>query len=210
MKYPHGRLLVLSKAPVPGEVKTRLIPLLGAGGAARLYAGLLDATLSKAVSAGLCPVELWCAPDTRHAFFEQARARHALRLREQGAGDLGRRMSLALGTVLQEARQAVLVGADCPDLAAADIDAAFTALATGADVVLGPATDGGYYLVGMSGHHACLFEGIDWGTPRVLEMTLAQCRRHGLAWTCLDAHDDVDTPEDYRRYLAGRGRTPCT
>lgn len=196
MKYPHARLLVFSKAPVPGQVKTRLIPLLGAGGAAALYAGLLDATLEKATGAGLCPVELWCTPDTRHAHFERARAQYDLRLRQQPAGDLGRRMSRALFTVLQEARHAVLIGADCPGLTAGDVDAALGALAEGVDVVLGPATDGGYYLVGVSAHHPYLFEDIAWGSARVRAATLDRCRRHHLHWTCLVEHADVDTPGD--------------
>jgi hypothetical protein len=196
VKYPHARLLVFSKAPVPGQVKTRLIPLLGAAGAASLYAGMLDATLDKAVAAGLCPVELWCAPDRRHTHFAHARAQYALRLRQQPAGDLGRRMSQAFCSVLQEARHAVLVGADCPDLSAGDLDAAFAALAAGTDVVLGPATDGGYYLIGMSAHRPCLFEDIAWGSAQVLDATLDRCRRHHLRWFCLAEHADVDTPGD--------------
>ncbi len=204
MKYPRARLLVFSKAPVPGQVKTRLIPLLGAGAAAELYADMLDDTLGKAVDADLCPVELWCTPDMQHAHFQHCRERYPLVLRQQAAGNLGMRMSQALDSVLQEARHAVLIGADCPALDAGDIDTAIAALAAGADVVLGPATDGGYYLVGMSGHHRCLFDDIAWGTPQVLETTLARCRQHGLDWVCLPEHADVDTPGDYLEHCAGR------
>lgn len=207
MKYPHARLLVFSKAPVPGQVKTRLIPLLGAAGAAALYAGMLERTLEKALAAGTCPVELWCAPDTRHAAFARARLQHAVHLRPQPAGDLGRRMSQAFCNTLRAARHAVLIGADCPDLTAADIAAAFDRLAAGVDVVLGPASDGGYYLIGLSTHHAGLFDTIEWGTPRVLEATLSRCRQQGLTWACLAQHDDVDTPGDY---LACRDRLRCT
>ncbi len=204
MKYPHVRLLVFSKAPEPGQVKTRLIPLLGAEAAARLYTRLLDDTLRKAIACGLCPVELWCTPSVRHAFFRRCAQQYPLQLHPQGKGDIGRRMSVAIRSTLQVAAHAVLIGADCPALCAADIDSAIVHLAEGTDIVLGPAADGGYYLIGMSRHHPQLFEAIAWGTPRVLDATLAQCRVHGLEWFCLPEHADVDTPDDYREYRANR------
>jgi rSAM/selenodomain-associated transferase 1 len=203
VKYPQARLLVFAKAPVPGQVKTRLAPLLGAGAAAALYTDLLDQTLDTAVATGLCPVELWCSPDSTHAHFQDCRARHPLQLHRQAAGDLGRRMSLALHSALRVAQQAVLVGADCPALCGADLEAALQALGSGKDVVLGPATDGGYYLIGVSAHHPYLFEGIAWSTSRVLATTLTRCRQHGLDWVCLPEHADLDTPDDYLRYRAG-------
>jgi rSAM/selenodomain-associated transferase 1 len=203
VKYPQARLLVFGKAPVPGQVKTRLAPLLGPGAAAALYADLLDHAVDTAVTAGLCPVELWCAPDTTHAHFQRCRTRHPLALRRQAPGDLGRRMSLALRSTLRVAQHAVLVGADCPALCGADLEAALEALGSGTDVVLGPATDGGYYLIGASAHHPYLFEDIAWSTSRVLATTLTRCRRHGLDWACLPEHADLDTPDDYLRYRAG-------
>lgn len=206
MRYPQARLLVFSKAPVPGQVKTRLIPLLGAEPAARLYAELLEATLVTAHAAGLCPLDLWCAPDTRHAVFQRARARHALALHQQPHGDLGARMSQALHDTLQTARHALLIGADCPALAGTDLATALQDLQDGADVVLGPASDGGYYLIGMSGHHPQLFMDIPWGTRQVLGLTQSRCRAHGLRWTCLPEHADLDTPEDYRAYRAAHER----
>ncbi len=204
MKYAHARLLVFSKAPVPGQVKTRLIPLLGAVKAARLYADMLEDTLRKAVAGELCPIELWCTPSINHAFFAHCHAHYPVRLQRQVKGDLGQRMSQALHSALQEAHHAVLIGADCPALGSADIEAAIEALATGADVVLVPATDGGYCLIGMSGHYPYLFDNIAWSTPQVLETTLAHCRARGLKWVCLPACADVDTPEDYRDYCTGR------
>jgi rSAM/selenodomain-associated transferase 1 len=210
MKYPHARLLVFSKAPVPGQVKTRLIPLLGAEAAAELYADMLDETLDKVVTAGLCPVELWCTPDAQHACFRRCHDRYPLLLRQQGTGDLGSRMSQALHCALQEARHAVLIGADIPALGAADIDVALAALAAGTDVVLGPAADGGYYLIGMSVHYPGLFENVAWGSPQVLAMTLAQCGRDGLNWASLPEHADVDTPDDYRRHCAARQAAPAS
>ncbi|MEZ5540619.1 MAG: TIGR04282 family arsenosugar biosynthesis glycosyltransferase [Pseudomonadota bacterium] len=203
MKYPQARLLVFSKAPEPGAAKTRLIPLLGAEGAARYYAGMLDNTLDKALAADLCPVELWCTPDTGHAHFQDCRARHPLTLHAQCGSDLGTRMAQALDSVLQRARHALLIGADCPALAGADLAAALQALTAGTDVVLGPAQDGGYYLIGLSRCHPGLFADIPWGSARVLELTLQRCRGHGLTWHCLPEHADLDTPADYLRHHAG-------
>jgi len=204
MKYPHARVLIFSKAPVPGQVKTRLIPLLGATAAARLYTTLLDNTIRTALAQDLCPVELWCAPSAQHAYFRDCRERYALVLRQQAKGDLGLRMSQALCSVLQETRHAVLVGADCPTLEHADIETAIVQLDAGADVVIGPAADGGYYLIGMSRHHPYLFDAMAWGTPQVFDATRERCRAHGLTAFCLPQRADVDTPDDYREYCAGQ------
>lgn len=204
MKYPHARLLIFSKAPVPGQVKTRLIPLLGAEAAARLYVELLDSTIRTALAHDLCPVELWCAPSARHAWFRDCRDRYDLILRQQATGGLGARMSQALCSALQEARHAVLVGADCPTLDSSDLESALARLDAGMDIVLGPALDGGYYLIGLSRHHPFLFDAIAWGTPQVFATTLARCREHGLNCFCLPQRADIDTPDDYRHYCAGK------
>lgn len=203
MKYPRDRLLILSKAPDPGAVKTRLIPLLGAAGAARLYAGLLHDCLERLARAGLCPVELWCAPGQDHPFFRDCRDRYRVTLHEQPAGDLGVRMAHALATALHGCRSAILVGADCPGLTAADIEESLQALEQGMDVVLGPAMDGGYYLIGMRMPQPRLFEDMPWGSADVLRLT--ESRLHALALRShrLTLRRDLDTPEDYR-LLTGR------
>jgi rSAM/selenodomain-associated transferase 1 len=150
MKYPDARLLIMSKAPVPGQVKTRLIPLLGAAPAAGLYAGLVRDCLAMSTAAGLCPVELWCSPSAGHPFFRRCHADFPVRLYSQSPGDLGQRMSRALQSALCRARHVMLIGADCPALTAADLEEALQLLVRGTDAVLGPATDGGYYLIGMN------------------------------------------------------------
>ena len=202
MKYPAARLLILSKAPDPGAVKTRLIPLLGINGAARLYAAMLQRCVDSLASAGLCPVDLWCAPTTGHPFFIDCRQRYGVSLQQQAAGGLGQRMAQALGTTLQQSGYAVLVGADCPGLAIADIEEALLALAQGIDVVLGPALDGGYYLVAMRHNHGFLFEDIPWGTAEVLRMTESRLRARGCSWHLLARRRDLDTPEDYVAWRA--------
>lgn len=206
MKYPQSRVIVMSKAPLPGQVKTRLVPLLGRAGAARLYRTLLEETLEKLCKAALCPVELCCAPDTRSAYFADCAARFPLTLTGQGHGDLGQRMSRAIGVALRSVDRVVLVGADCPALTVDDIDMALQQLADGFDVVLGPAEDGGYYLVAMSRHHARLFEAVPWGSGQVMAQTLQHIETLGLTCHMLPRRADLDTPADYHSWSqAGAG-----
>ena len=202
MKYPHARVLVMSKAPDPGQVKTRLIPLLGAEASAEFYRSMVYNTLDTMVSAALCPVELWCTPSTEHSFFIHCRNQYAITLAEQSSGDLGRRMSHAAETALQQAGSVVLIGADCPTLTADDIDTALHALANGSDVVLGPAGDGGYYLIAMHAHHPRLFEDVPWGDADVLAVTEQRLQSLGLACHKLTTRPDLDTPADYRAWCS--------
>jgi len=198
-QFPDARLLIFAKAPVPGRVKTRLAGQLGARGAAELYKRLLRRTLAIARAARLCPVELWCAPDARHGFFADCRRDYGVRLRRQRGGDLGRRMNHALNRALAGKAYAVLIGGDCASLGAAELREALDHLATGREVVLGPAADGGYLLVGLRRPCPALFRGIAWSTPTVLAATRRRLDRAGLAWVELSAGWDVDTPADLRR-----------
>ncbi len=198
-EFPAARLLIFAKAPVPGQVKTRLAGRLGTRGAARVYQQLLARTLKTAQAARLCPVELWCAPDARHGFFSHCRRAYGVRLRRQGAGDLGRRMKRALDQALREGRQAVLVGGDCASVGAAELRAAFERLASGYDAVLGPARDGGYVLVGLSRPCPPMFRAIPWSAPTVMATTRRRLRQAGIAWFELPVGWDVDTPADLKR-----------
>jgi len=125
--------------------------------------------------------------------------------RQQAGGDIGLRMSHAMRSALQHAGHVVLIGADCPSLTTDDLDTAFQALQQGSDVVLGPAEDGGYYLIGMNLHHPALFEDIPWSTPRVLEKTETRLRQLGLTWHRLTMRRDIDTAEDYAVYTSYSG-----
>ncbi|NJM12512.1 MAG: glycosyltransferase [Synechococcaceae cyanobacterium SM1_2_3] len=197
--FPHARLLIFAKAPVPGRVKTRLSGQLGTRGAAQLYTKLLRRTLIIADAARLCPVELWCAPDARHGFFVACRRDYQVRLRRQCAGDLGRRMNHALNRTLADGKDAVLIGGDCASLSAVELRIAFEWLIAGQDAVLGPAADGGYVLIGLRQRCPGLFQGIAWSTPAVLAATRQRLRRAGLTWAELPTGWDVDTPTDLRR-----------
>jgi len=197
--FPDARLLIFAKAPVPGQVKTRLAGRWGPRGAAERYKKLLRRTLAIANAARLCPIELWAAPDARHGFFIACRRDYGLRLRRQSSGDLGWRMNHALTRTLHQGHPAVLIGADGASLGAAELRQAFQRLTTGADAVLGPAADGGYVLIGLNQPAPALFRNMAWGTSTVLDATRRRLRRMGLNWAELPTGWDVDTPADVRR-----------
>jgi rSAM/selenodomain-associated transferase 1 len=195
---PRGRILVFARAPVPGRCKTRLIPTLGARGAAALHRRLVRRTLALARDAGF-PVELWCAPDTAHGFFAACRRDYGVRLRRQPRGDLGRRMALALARALREdAGAALLVGSDCPEFTPRDFTGAVTALAT-RDCVLQPSEDGGYVLIGARRLERRALAGIAWSSGRELEQTRRRLARLSLSLSETMPLMDIDTREDYRK-----------
>lgn len=164
-----------------GRVKTRLIPLLGEQGAARLHARLVRRALRTARAARLGTVELW-----------------TMQRRQRGA-DLGERMHHAFRHGLRRAARMVLIGSDCPALDARDLRRAARWLAGGADAVFAPAEDGGYALVALRRVSPRLFAGIDWGGPRVMAQTRERLLALGWRWRELRTVWDVDRPEDYRR-----------
>lgn len=200
MEFPQARLLVFVKAPVPGQVKTRLTGMLGKRGAARLYMALLRHTLSLTTAANLCPIQLWCTPDTRHAFFTACRRDYGIELRAQRGKDLGWRMAHAFSKTLATSPYALLIGGDCASLEVAELRLALAALDSGRDAVLVPAEDGGYVLIGLHRSGPALFKGIRWGGKRVLAMTRRRLRRTGLNWLELPLGWDVDRPADVRRW----------
>jgi rSAM/selenodomain-associated transferase 1 len=193
-------VIVFAKAPRPGAVKTRLIPALGAAGAARLHERLVDRTLAVAAASGVGPVEL-CGDFTDDPILAACAAAHGATLAEQGAGDLGARMQRAFARTLARAPGAILVGSDCPVLTPVHLRDAGQALA-GGDAAIGPAEDGGYVLIGLARVHPSLFEGIAWGGPKVLAQTRARIAALGWRAAELDPLWDVDRPEDLVR-LAG-------
>lgn len=187
---------VFAKAPEPGRVKTRLAADVGAERATEIYRALGRATVEGLRGGGYRTIVYVDPPGA--AALDAARAwlgSQGLEYRPQSDGDLGARMSAALEECLEEAERALLVGTDIPGIDRKTAEAAFDALADH-DVVVGPATDGGYYLVGMSRPRPELFAGVAWSTDRVLEQTLARAERAGLSVALLEAKTDVDTVAD--------------
>ena len=198
--YPNGRILLFAKAPVPGEVKTRLAAGIGEQAAATLYEQLLRDTLGMAVRARLAPVELHIASPTCPPFFLSLAERQPVEVRLQEGADLGRRMCNAIQAALRTGDFALLIGTDCPVMTAAYLQRACQQLDAGSAVVLGPAEDGGYVLIGARSCDELLFTDIPWSSDRVLQLTRARLQALKLPYSELDTLGDLDRLEDLRRW----------
>ena len=194
-----SRVAVFAKAPIAGEVKTRLIPALGEQGAAALHRALVTRAIETAAEAAIGPVGLWCAPDAGDLFFRECSRRFGVTLIAQGEGDLGARMQRALAAMLSSAARALLVGSDVPAMTPDYLRAADAALAQGYDAVLGPAEDGGYVLIGLRRVVPDLFEHVRWSEPDVLAVTRTRIARLGWRHLELPTLWDLDRPEDLKR-----------
>lgn len=186
---------IMAKAPVAGLAKTRLIPWIGAHAAAVLQERLTERTVATALAANIGPVTVWCAPDPSHVSFRELVARYPVTLKRQPDGDLGARM---LAAMADAARPVLVTGTDCPAFTAEHLRAAANALRD-ADVVLIPAEDGGYVLIGARAAQPNLFSGFAWGTATVLTETRARIAALGLKATELSPLWDVDTENDFAR-----------
>ncbi len=179
-------LIIFARPPVGGKVKKRLAATLGQAAALRIYRKLLGQTFALAEQAGL-PCKTYYA--------EQPPAHTEPPYALQQGHDLGERMLHAFRQELKLCERVCLIGSDCPYIRPEDLHAAFEAL-TNHEVVLGPASDGGYYLIALKQPLATLFTGIDWGTDRVLQQTLEVCHQQGYSYYLLDTYSDVDRPDD--------------
>ena len=191
---------MFARAPVSGEVKTRLVPRLGADGAARLQMKLTEHAVATAIASEVGPVELWCSPDISHPTFA-ALAQRGATLLDQGSGELGERMYRALSCAIRDGDLAVLIGSDCPSLTPHDLRCAAQALRDGADAAFVPAEDGGYVLIAARSCSRELFDDIPWGSNTVMAQTRGRLRELGQTWRELSPRWDVDRPEDYERLI---------
>jgi rSAM/selenodomain-associated transferase 1 len=192
-------IMVFSKAPVVGEVNTRLVPYITAQQAALLHEELTRDRLQMCTSAGACDVQLWCSPDTSHRFFVDCRRRYDVQLKQQYGKDLGERMSNALKAMLGRYNKIVIIGSDAPVLDMNTIDAVFNQL-THSQIVLVPAEDGGYVLLGATVQHDDMLRDVPWGTEKVLASTLDNFERLNFDYALVGESWDVDRPEDLERY----------
>ncbi len=191
-------LIVFLKQPRPGAVKTRLIPALGGETAAALYRAVAEAGVRATAPAG--------GSYRRVLFFSPPAARDEVaawfpgeELRPQRGEDLGARLAAAFAEVFREgARRVAVIGSDVPWVTRAGVEQALQALADH-DVVLGPALDGGYYLLALARPCPGLFAGVPWSTPGVMAATLERARALGLSPRVLEPLPDIDSPEDLRR-----------
>ncbi|GAB6067122.1 hypothetical protein JCM13664_04400 [Methylothermus subterraneus] len=197
--FPEAAILVFLKAPLPGQVKTRLIGALTPAQAASLHARLAAGLIARLAQARLAPIKLYCHPDTSHLFFQALARRYGVGLRRQRGQDLGERMLSAFQAALALSRFALAVGGDCPELGAAELNAALLALAEGYEAVLGPAEDGGYVLLGLRRPQPELFLTMPWGSATVLAETRRRILALGLKSLELPPLWDLDRPEDLQR-----------
>lgn len=188
-------LLVFSKAPEAGTAKTRLIPALGALGAAQLQQKMTEWVVTEAAASSLGPVTLCCAPDCNHSTFSELQQRFKIELQPQHGEDVGERMHKAIEGTLQLHDTVILMGSDCPQ-----IDRSLLATVADTleqhDVVIVPAEDGGYVLIATRVPVATVFQGITWGTDRVMEQTIGVLQQQQLNWYALPPLVDIDRPED--------------
>jgi uncharacterized protein len=199
---------VFAKSPLPGKVKTRLTPALSPEEGAELYRCMLLDTIARVRT---LPFDTVVFYEGNEDFFREAAP--GLRLIPQLGGGLGERLEgafAALGSLGYRAR--VVIGSDAPDLPLTFIEEAFHLLEGGSDAVFGPAEDGGYYLVGLSGAPGDLFRDIPWSSPQVLATSRQRAREAGLVTALLSPWYDVDSYQDLLRpgLLAMENGAPLT
>jgi len=197
----RAALVIFAKAPIPGQVKTRLCPPLTPDEAATLHGSFVLDTLERTQAAVVklqLPLDryLACAPSSAHVFFKIMAERQGVRLIDQVGDDLGARMNQACETMFARGYKRVLiVGTDVPTVPLDNFKQALALLETN-DLVLGPALDGGYYLVGLTRTAAGLFVGIPWSTELVLARTQEKATNLGLKTSLIPPWRDVDTMDD--------------
>lgn len=201
MLYDDTVILLFAKAPVEGEVNTRLIPDIGVQAATRLQYDLVHQRLSMLTNADLCKVHLLCAPGAKHEFFLQCGKQYPVILLTQSAGDIGKRMFNAVSAALQQYKYCIVIGSDAPALDAAKIKQAIEELRAGINVVFVPAEDGGYVLIGLQHAYDFLFHGINWGTSEVMQQSANKLKNCNVSYLELAGSWDIDRLEDYQRYL---------
>lgn len=202
-------LIQFAREPRVGTVKTRMLPALSAEQACELHCELTLWTCRQLLTSRLGPVELAVTGDTGHALFEQCSMLGVERVTTQRGTDLGQRMYNALQAGLSRYTRVILVGSDCPQIDPSYLRMAAQALHT-AQVVLGPATDGGYVLIGARVVEEELFKGIPWGSEQVYAKTVSALHRLRLSWEALPCLSDIDRPEDlalWESLAAGRTAT---
>lgn len=190
----ESALIVFLRLPEKGKVKTRIASTEGEAGALKIYLELLSITFNMLAQLDI-PIYL---------FYEGglpvASARNnAYSYHLQSGADLGSKMADAFSKVLQHHHKAVLIGSDCPGLSVSIVNEAFRLLDQ-TDIVLGPATDGGYYLIGCKKMHPALFEKITWSTASVLGETIEKIHQEALSCQLLEQLTDVDTATDWKQY----------
>ena len=188
------RIIIFAKAPVPGKVKTRLIPALGKEGAAELARAMLLHTIEEARLAGVGRPEICADPDPSHPDW-QGLLPASIRTSAQGDGDLGDRLARSAERALREDASLLLIGTDCPALDRYHLCRAASDLRD-YDAVIHPAADGGYVALGLRKYDPSLFSGIEWSSSSVAEKTIQRIKELRWKLRISETLHDVDRPDD--------------
>jgi len=201
MRYPDSIILLFAKAPVAGQVNTRLIPELGIEAATQLQYHLIHQRMKALSHARLCEVVIMCAPDINHTCFTECQVLYPVSLHLQQGENIGERMLSGMIWALEKKSRVIIIGTDAPSLDIKTIDNALMNLHDNTNVVITPAEDGGYVLIGVDDNYPALFDGISWGTEKVMQQTRDRISQSDLSSYETESRWDIDRPEDYQRYL---------
>ncbi|MBI4746761.1 MAG: TIGR04282 family arsenosugar biosynthesis glycosyltransferase [Deltaproteobacteria bacterium] len=192
-------LIIFAKAPVAGQVKTRLQTHLSAEECAELHASFIMDAIRIAYRIEGADIFISCHPGVENPFFHRVSSDFGIRLMPQNGNDLGERMSNAMKDTLSAGyKKVIIIGSDSPDLPPEYIQEGFRRLDS-SDMVIGPSTDGGYYLIGGI-KELPVFDGIPWSGNKVFEMTLKKAGGHCIIFSVLNEWHDIDTWEDLQRF----------
>lgn len=189
------RIIIFAKVPLPGFVKTRLIPALGAQGAADLALRMLDSTLMAACDADIGTVELCVSPAIEDSCWHDISLPSRVLTSSQGVGDLGQKLARAAQRALQNNEALLLIGTDCVEMSPALLQAAATCLADH-DALIHPTTDGGYAVLGLRQYDPSLFSDIPWSSNSVASQTIQRIQHLGWHLFCGATLHDIDVPAD--------------
>jgi len=188
-------LILFAKTPVPGEVKTRMIPALGEQGAAELASALIEESVRRSIEHWPGRVLLQAWPDPGHEVFAGIRRRHGVAATQQSGGNLGAKMLAALDDARGRGAAAAVMGCDVPHCPAETYRTAHAFLVQGRSII-GPSVDGGYYLIGLNPPQPKCFQRIAWGGSRVFDTTLKRAASAGIDLIVLQQLNDIDTMDD--------------
>ena len=199
-RYPAGRIIVFAKEPVAGHVKTRLARDIGDEAALHIHQKMVNETIEMASQSALAKLELHVSGNLQHPLFQSIAEQQGIPVYLQQGSNLGEKMFSALNESLDNTSYNVLIGSDCPAMSADYIEQAFHALDLGQDVVIGPAEDGGYVLIGASRVEVSWFNNIDWGSQRVLEQSRQALISSAASFQELQPLWDIDHIGDLNRW----------
>ncbi|MBC7751683.1 MAG: TIGR04282 family arsenosugar biosynthesis glycosyltransferase [Candidatus Saccharibacteria bacterium] len=192
------RLVIFAKYPKVGQVKTRLIPAIGAEGAVKLANLMLRHTLDQALQSQVGEIELCVSPDSNSYEWQSIHLTQNIYLTDQGNGNLGQRLTRAAQRVVEEGKAVIFIGTDCPALNAAMLKEVVIQLEK-YDAVMIPASDGGYVLLALKHFDHSVFMDIQWSTSSVASDSLTKIKALGWSVTLLPVLHDIDEPEDLNK-----------